>query len=332
MSAALTSTSDSAVHVITQCEVCHGSHFTTLETTDREGRALGTVLCEGCGLVFTNPRPTPEAVKAYYKDAYRVDYKASLQPSPRHVYRAGQVALGRMRYLKPLLSPGCRVLDLGAGGGELLYLLRSLGYEASGIEPNEGYGEFARTVLGLSVQLGGYQEAKVEPGSMDVVTAFHVVEHLEHPVEAMRVMKSWLRPGGQLLVEVPNVASTCQWPGSRFHFAHLYNFSPKTLPMAGRMAGLEVVRTFTSEDAGNVMCVYRRPEVETEVGSGAIPGHAAEVGALVRGHTALKHAFTAAPYVRPVERLLRRGREKKVLAKMQDPRALLDAAAGQVGK
>jgi hypothetical protein len=112
----------------------------------------------------------------------------------------------------------------------------------------------------------------------------------------------------------------------------LFNFSPKTLPMAGRMAGLEVVRTFTSEDAGNVMCVYRRPEVKTEVGSGAIPGHAAEVGALVRGHTALKHAFTAAPYVRPVERLLRRGREKKVLGKMQDPRALLDAAAAQVGR
>jgi hypothetical protein len=56
------------------------------------------------------------------------------------------------------------------------------------------------------------------------------------------------------------------------------------------------------------------------------------VGALVRGHTALKHAFTAAPYVRPVERLLRRGREKKVLGKMQDPRALLDAAAAQVGR
>ena len=166
---------------------------------------------------------------------------------------------------------------------------------------------------------------------MDVVTAFHVVEHLEHPVEAMRVMKSWLRPGGQLLVEVPNVASTCQWPSSRFHFAHLFNFSPKTLPMAGRQAGLEVVRTFTSEDGGNVMCVYRRPEVEAAPPVGSIPGHAAEVGTLLNGHTALKHAFTPAPYLRPVARLLRRNREKKVLDHLQDPRALLDAAAAQLG-
>jgi 2-polyprenyl-3-methyl-5-hydroxy-6-metoxy-1,4-benzoquinol methylase len=330
MSAAPNSASDPAVHVLTHCEVCQGTVFTPLADRDRDGKPLSTVICEGCGLVFTNPRPSPEAVKAYYKDSYRVEYKASLQPSPRHVYRAGQVAVERIGYLKPLLSPGCKVLDLGAGGGELLYLLRSQGYEAQGIEPNEGYGEFARTVLGLSVQLGGYQEAQVEPGSMDVVTAFHVVEHLEHPVEAMKVMKNWLRPGGQLLVEVPNVASTCQWPGSRFHFAHLFNFSPKTLPMAGRMAGLEVVRTFTSEDGGNVMCVYRRPEGDVSPVSGAVPGHAAEVGGLLRGHTALRHAFTAAPYVRPVERLLRRGREKKVLAKMQDPRALLDAAAVQV--
>ena len=148
MSAALTSASDPAVHVITHCEVCQGTHFTTLATTDRDGKALGTVICEGCGLVFTNPRPTPEAVKAYYKDAYRVEYKASLQPSPRHVYRAGQVAVERVGYLKPLLSPGCKVMDLGAGGGELLYMLRSQGYEAQGIEPNEGNGEFARTVLG----------------------------------------------------------------------------------------------------------------------------------------------------------------------------------------
>lgn len=332
MSADTSSASDRPVHAITHCEVCGGTQFTTLATTDREGKVLGTVICEGCGLVFTNPRPTPEALKAYYKDDYRVEYKASLQPSPRHIYRAGQVAVERIGYLKPLLSPGCKVLDLGAGGGELLYLLRSQGYEAQGIEPNAGYGEFARTVLGLPVQLGGYQEAKVEPGSMDVVTAFHVVEHLEHPVEAMRVMKNWLKPGGQMLVEVPNVASTCQWPGSRFHYAHLYNFSPKTLPMAGRMAGLEVVRTFTSEDAGNVMCVYRRPEGEVVADSGSIPGHAEEVTALVRGHTALRHAFTAAPYVRPVERLKRRGREKKVLAQMQDARALLDAAAAQVGK
>lgn len=330
MSASSTPATDSSTLAITHCEVCQGTRFTQLAERDRDGKPLSTVLCEGCGLVFTNPRPTPEAVKAYYKDAYRVEYKASLQPSPRHVYRAGQVAVERIGYLKPLLSPGCKVMDLGAGGGELLYLLRSQGYDAAGIEPNEGYGEFARTVLGLPVQLGGYQEAKVEPGSMDVVTAFHVVEHLEHPVEAMQVMKSWLKPGGQLLVEVPNVASTCQWPGSRFHFAHLYNFSPKTLPMAGRQAGLEVVRTFTSEDGGNVMCIYRRPQEEPVRPSGEIPGHAAEVGALLRGHTALKHAFTAAPYQRPLARLSRRAKEKKVLAQMQDPRALLDAAAAQI--
>lgn len=332
MPAPTTTAADSATLALTHCEVCQGTHFTLLADRDREGKPLSTVLCEGCGLVFTNPRPAPEAVKAYYRDAYRVEYKASLQPSPRHVYRAGQVAVERIGYLKPLLSPGCKVLDLGAGGGELLYLLRSQGYDASGIEPNAGYGEFARTVLGLPVQLGGYQEAQVEPGSMDVVTAFHVVEHLEHPVEAMRVMKSWLKPGGQLLVEVPNVASTCQWPGSRFHFAHLFNFSPKTLPMAGRQAGLEVVRTFTSEDGGNVMCVYRKPETDAPAPDGKIPGHAAEVGALLRGHTALRHAFTAAPYVRPLARLLRRRSEKKVLARLQDPKALLESAAAQLAR
>jgi len=309
----------------THCAVCLGQDFQPVSDHDRHGKPLSTVLCRGCGLVFTHPRPTPDEIRNFYRDSYRVVYKQAHQPSARHTYRAGRVALERLAYLRPLLHPGCRVLDLGAGGGELLYMLKGLGQEVSGIEPNEGYGQFASEVLGLPVQVGEYQTAVVEPGSQDVVTAFHVVEHLEEPVEAMKILAGWLKPGGRLFIEVPNLMSTCQWPASRFHLAHLYHFSPATLAMAGRRAGLVVLDGFTSEDQGNVMAVFERPETPATLPDGKIPGHAERAAALLERHTAWRHALTPGPYLRPFLKLKRRAAERRALAVTHDPRSLLDA-------
>ncbi len=299
---------------LSACPLCERDDFQTVAERDRDRRPLRTVLCRSCGLVFTNPRPPPEEVASFYEASYRLLYKHSRSPSARHVYRAGQVALERLDRLRPLLAPHSRVLDLGSGAGELLYLLRAAGHAVSGIEPNLGYGDFAREDLGLPVQAGGYQTAQVQPGSQDMITVFHVLEHLEDPVAALRAMAFWLRSGGRLVVEVPNVMSTCQWPSSRFHLAHLLHFSPDTLAMAGRRASLSVLDCHTSRDGGNVICVFERLEGSVAVPDGSIPGHAAGVAVLLSGHTTLRHALTPAPYWRPLLKLRRRFRERRALA------------------
>lgn len=318
-------------HHLKSCPLCQGETFQTVAEKDRDGQPLRTVLCGDCGLVFTNPRPSPQEVAAFYQDSYRVLYKQARRPSARHVYRAGQVALKRLGRLRPLLSEHSRVLDLGAGAGELLFLLRAAGHDISGIEPNLGYGDFAREDLGLPVQAGGYQDAQVDPASQDLVTAFHVVEHLEDPVDALRIMASWVRPGGRILIEVPNVLSACQWPSSRFHLAHLFNFSQATLAMTGRRAGLTVLEQHTSPDGGNVTCVFERPETAFEMPDGKIPGHASQVAAFLREHNTLRHALTLAPYTRPFAKLRRRASERAALkAAQHDARRLLEALVDEV--
>jgi 2-polyprenyl-3-methyl-5-hydroxy-6-metoxy-1,4-benzoquinol methylase len=302
---------------VSHCEICNGTEFQQIASTDRDRALLPTVICLQCGIVFTNPRPSAEELETYYRDEYRVQYKDSLRPRPKHTYRAGKVALERMRELQPLLRPGCRVLDLGAGGGEMLFMLREAGHTVCGIEPNVGYAEYAREVLQLDIQIGGYAAAQIPPGSMDVVTTFHVLEHLEHPVEAFQTMFTWLAPGGRLLAEVPNVASTCQWPKNRFHRAHLFNFTPKTLAMAGRRAGFEVIRAYTSEDGGNTIVSFMKPEAsgaDTSPVDGRIPGHAQEIIQLLKRHHSLRHAFSLAPYTRPFKKLARRRDEQAALA------------------
>lgn len=306
------------------CDLCRSTDAEELSLVDRDGAYLRTVVCRRCGLVYSDPRPDSSKVREYYERDYRMDYKATYQPRPKHVYRAGKVAVDRFRGLEGILTPGCRVLDFGAGGGEVVFVLRALGYDASGFEPNEGYARFASETLGLPVSPGFYQDAKVEAESQDVVTAFHVVEHLESPYDALIHARRWLRPGGRLLVEVPNVEAVCQWPRSRFHRAHLYNFSPATLETLGKRAGYEVLKSTVSPDGGNIAVVLRKAG---EVGavSGEIPGNYERVSSIVRGHTALSHLLSPYPYARPFRKLAARIRERAGIRKDATARETLES-------
>ena len=291
---------------------------------DRHGKFLRTVICRRCGLVYSDPRPNTDQVREYYERNYRIDYKATYQPKPKHVRRAGKVAVTRVSRLRDLLKRGHRILDFGAGGGEVVYVLRTLGYDASGFEPNEGYARFASEVLKLPVTHGFYQDAHVVESSLDVITAFHVFEHLESPQDALRHAWNWLRVGGHIWVEVPNVEATCQWPRSRFHHAHLYNVNPATLEGVGKRVGFSVSKTFVSRDGGNLTVVFQKT-AERPAFTGEIPGNWQRVSNIVTRHTALRHLFKADPYLRPFRKLALRWEEKRAGAVARSPQEILDA-------
>lgn len=202
-------------------------------------------------------------------------------------------------------------------------MLRAAGYEASGFEPNEGYARFASEVLGLPISHGFYQDIQVEPESQDVVTAFHVMEHLESPYNAMRHVRDWLRPGGHLLVQVPNVEAICQWPRSLFHRAHLYNFSPASLEMVGRKAGYSVASSSVASDGGEITVVFQKDSTSAPA-SPEIPGNYERVRSIMRRHTPFRHLFTRFPYVRPFQKIAARMEERRAMRKLKSPREILD--------
>ena len=294
-------------------------------TQDRDASPLQVVLCPKCGLVWNDPRPSAEALAAYYREEYRQDYKGTLEPKPRHTLRAARVAVERCRQLRSDLPSGEPVLDLGAGGGEVVYVLRQLGFLASGIEPNAGYARFARERLQVPVTSGSWQEASIESESLSAVTLFHVMEHLDSPLQAMRLIRGWLRTGGLLWVEVPNVEAVCQAPSHRFHRAHLYNFNDATLAALGRQAGYEVVRTFTSADGGNVTAVLQKTDQPVATHP-SLPENADHIRRIITGHTLLRHCLSAAPFVRPLRKLQQRVSETIGLLGQKTPKELMDRA------
>jgi SAM-dependent methyltransferase len=111
----------------------------------------------------------------------------------------------RMRFLRRL-APGSRVLEVGAGDGKLVALMRAAGLEARGIDPSPAACAAARAI-GVEVSNVGVDEAEVEARSEDAVVLWHALEHFDDPAAALIRIRTWLRDRGELVVAVPNLAS-----------------------------------------------------------------------------------------------------------------------------
>jgi 2-polyprenyl-3-methyl-5-hydroxy-6-metoxy-1,4-benzoquinol methylase len=308
------------------CNLCGASSVEVIGERDRDGRPLRTTICRACGLVWTNPRPSEEDVRRYYSKEYRIQYKGHATPSLRHIARSGRGALNRYRALAPYIKPGYRILDAGAGGGEVVYVLRALGFDAAGLEPDEQYARHAREALGVPVATGFVQDALFASGSFDAVTMYHALEHVEDPLAILSRLRSWITDRGVLLIEVPNVEAVCIAPAHRFHFAHFFNFNRETLEAMGRSAGFEPLQTTTSPDGGNLISVF--------TAAGAQPGprqieridsaNYARIATIVRRHTSLTYYCSSWPYAGPLNRLRTHLADRRAARGCETPKQVLD--------
>jgi SAM-dependent methyltransferase len=152
----------------------------------------------------------------------------------------------RLSLLKPWAPPPVRLLDIGAGGGRFVLAARAAGYEARGIEPSRR-GADAAAQAGAPVDRAGIEDAELEPGELDVISVWHVLEHLADPGGALSRAASWLRPGGWLLVGVPDLDSLQARLGGE-HWYHLdvprhrVHFTPRGLEALLRARGFHVRR------------------------------------------------------------------------------------------
>ncbi len=149
--------------------------------------------CEVCGSAVTDGEVPPglHETGAYRSGTPRLH--ALARPVLRSFDRA------RLRMLGRVLTPGARVLDIGAGRGRFVESARAAGYDATGIEPSgQGAGAVERV---------GVETANVEAGSLDAAVMWHMLEHVEDPRGTLARVGGWLRPGGALVIGVPNLAS-----------------------------------------------------------------------------------------------------------------------------
>jgi SAM-dependent methyltransferase len=197
--------------------------------------------CESCGTAVTSGEP-PDAGH-YERGVYaprppragpvvRLFQRATVSQPARLLRRAG-------------LREGARVLDAGAGRGRLVAELARRGHAARGIEPSER-GAASAAAAGLAVTREALEEHS--DSELDAVVLWHVLEHLDDPAAALARARSWLAPGGLLLVGVPNPGSLqarvagagwLHWDAPR-HRTHLSGAGLETLL---RRSGFEPLRS-----------------------------------------------------------------------------------------
>lgn len=296
---------------------------------DRDGKPFTVVCCSSCGLARVEPLPSQDALARFYAERYRLEYKQASRPSGRHIVRAGRIAAERLGVLRQLLPNGGRLLDCGAGGGEFVYLAGRNGFSATGIEPNDGYREFARQEYGTDMRAGTVQDHGFDAGSFDAITMFHVLEHVIDPIETLRTLRDWLRPGGVLLIEVPNAITAVSSPANLYHAAHLYYFSAGPLTALARRAGFETVFAEGAAERANLLAAFRKPGAgeSTDVAApvDAAPGDHDRVVDANRRRTLARYLASPLTWTRGWQRLAARGEERRSSERANSARELLDA-------
>lgn len=249
--------SDRVAQVATSaCDLCGSDKAEVVSERDRHGGALRTVLCTGCGLIRNDPVPDQADLDRFYGSTYREDYKGASEPRLRQIWRNFDRTARHLQRFRDIYASGGasggQWLDLGCGSGEFLYLARSLGAGIDGIEPHAGYARYCAERLDLPVVVGTLQSCTFGPQSFDLIRLSHVLEHMRDPVGTLAVLRGWLRPGGILYVEVPDIEHEAQAKvrGRMFHYGHIHNFNPVTLRATARKAGLEELPEAAQRSAG----------------------------------------------------------------------------------
>ncbi len=217
------------------CDSMKTSHF--LDSLDHvTGEMFGLQKCADCGFVFTWPQPAD--LSRYYGPFYRQYSSGSagiLQKLQQRRTRAWTRALGK---------PG-RCLEIGCGNGWILAALRDQGWRVVGAERTAESARFAHHQLGLPMFVGPLEAVRNEAG-FDLIVLHQVLEHLPDPMTTLCHCARLLRPGGALIVAVPNLASW-QFAFARQHWMHLDlprhlgHFTPASLRAAFERAGLQPV-------------------------------------------------------------------------------------------
>lgn len=226
------------------CDLCGQNDFELLATRDRQGSPLATTVCRVCGLVAHATIPSCEELQRYYAEIYRREYHGEYQPSAYRVVREWHRGARLLQRLRPSLAPRSRVLEIGSGIGCNVMNFALAGFEASGVEPGAGFSAFSREKMHAHVQSCTLEDLPAS-GDYDVVLLVHVLEHLPHPTRALRQIAGLLRPQGKLYVEVPNFGLPHAAPGKQFHYAHIYNFTARTLQMLTAKTGFRIERTIS---------------------------------------------------------------------------------------
>lgn len=204
--------------------------------------------CAGCETVYAAEYADPSEV--YVEGYLCADTEFGIDIShPRFQRYLAGVGADRARLIERITGGRGRLLDVGCGSGEFAAAARDHGFDVQAVEPESSGAEVAHS-RGLDVRTAMLEDAGLPERSYDVVCAFHVLEHLPDSRAFLRSLARFTKPGGHVVIEVPNFGSVLRrrsgvdWVHLR-PLEHLIYHSPETLERCLWRSGLEPVAVRT---------------------------------------------------------------------------------------
>lgn len=235
------------------CGACGAAEMRTLfHATDRLYRTTDksflVVECSRCRLIRLYPKPRPEELATYYPADYWHSDQGGAITGLEQFYRR-LVSRDHTRFLERAVKDagGGLVMDVGCGGALLLRMLREAGHKVVGLDFSLDAAAIAWGQNGVPAFCGSLTQAPLRDGSVAVLSMFHVLEHLYEPHEYLAVAHRLLKPGGRLVIQVPNAASWQflifgeNWNGVDVP-RHLHNFKLSDINVLLDRSGFEPVR------------------------------------------------------------------------------------------
>lgn len=233
-----------------QCPVCQATTIHNLFdcVDDTVSKELFTVMhCNTCQNRFTNNVPTQDAIGKYYKSDAYVSHSESSASFINKVYlKVRNITLkSKLNLLTSLTQSSQRnLLDVGAGTGAFAAYMQAAHWAVTGLEPDAD--AIAVALKNNNITLQPIANLfTIEQGKYDIITMWHVMEHVHQLHDYMAQLAKLLAPQGKLIIAVPNYTSKDAELYGKDWAAydvprHLYHFSPQGMAYFAEKHGLRV--------------------------------------------------------------------------------------------
>lgn len=283
----------------THCPVCESSSFSnhlTLSDHMITKEVFSIVKCVSCGFHFTNPIPSEAVIGNYYKSENYISHSSSKSGLINRAYNVVRnITLKRKVNLVSRLAKGNNLLDIGSGTGHFLNASKGAGFNVMGLEPDSDAKRFAKSEFGIVLE--DLSEIKnIDSNSKDVITMWHVLEHVYHLKRDLEEFVRVLHSDGVFIVAVPNMSSWDAKHYGSFWAAydvprHLYHFQESTIKNLFAQFNLECVEILPMKFDSFYVSMLSEKYKNGNMLSGVINGLKSNLGAKNNGFSSQIYVF-----------------------------------------